>query len=163
MVLPALHCVKGGANTMQALETLEKYKRTNYDLCRMGRYTWNIFQWNKNKTKSKKMMQWRLLLMYSNYLNTGQYGCLVTDFNCTELCLNITHLSLNIQIPLFAHDLNATLMSKNQEPYSQISLQIWHNFWKLSLMKSLNLVQKITNFTLFCRASITIADKKWKY
>ena len=31
MVLPALCYVKGGANAMWALVTLEKYERTNYD------------------------------------------------------------------------------------------------------------------------------------
>ena len=47
---------------MRALVTIEKYERTNYDVCRMGRYIRNIFQWNKNKTKSTKMTQWILLL-----------------------------------------------------------------------------------------------------
>ena len=28
----------------------------NYDVCRMGRYTRNILQWNKNDIKSMKMM-----------------------------------------------------------------------------------------------------------
>ena len=57
MVLPALRCVKGGANTMRTLVTFE----TIDDVGVMGRYAPNILQWNKNKTKSTKMTQWRLL------------------------------------------------------------------------------------------------------
>ena len=33
MVLHALRCVKGEANAMRALVTLEKYEITNYDEC----------------------------------------------------------------------------------------------------------------------------------
>ena len=51
MVLPALPCVRGGANTMRTLVTLEKNERTIDDVCVMGRYARIILQWNKNKTK----------------------------------------------------------------------------------------------------------------
>ena len=65
MVLPALGCVKGGANTMWTLVTLEKYDSTLNDVCIMGSYARNILQWNKNKTKSTEITQWRLLLKQS--------------------------------------------------------------------------------------------------
>ena len=55
MVKAALHCVKGGANTMRALITFEKYETTNYDVGKIRRYGQNILQWNKIKTKSIKM------------------------------------------------------------------------------------------------------------
>ena len=43
------------------LVTLEKYEGTIDDVCVLGRYARNILQRNKNKTKSMKMTQWRLL------------------------------------------------------------------------------------------------------
>ena len=62
MVLPALHCVKGVANTMQTLKILEKNEGNIDDASAMRGYSRHILQWNKNKTKSRKMTQWRLLL-----------------------------------------------------------------------------------------------------
>ena len=50
----ALRCEKGGANNLRALFSFEKYQTINYDVCRMRRYRPNIFQWNKNDTKSTK-------------------------------------------------------------------------------------------------------------
>ena len=61
MVLLALLCVKGGANTMRTLVTLDKYEGTIDDICAMRGHSGNILQWNKNKTKSMKLTQWRLL------------------------------------------------------------------------------------------------------
>ena len=58
--------MKGGANTMRALITLEKYETTNYDVGRMSRYSQNKLQWNKSKTKGMKMTQWRLLRKANN-------------------------------------------------------------------------------------------------
>ena len=55
---PALHSVKGGANTTWALLNL---KKMNYDVSVMRRYSRNILQWSKIKTKSTKLTQWRLL------------------------------------------------------------------------------------------------------
>ena len=46
---------------MPTLLTIEKYERIMDDECVMGRYARNILQWNKNKTKSMRMTQWRLL------------------------------------------------------------------------------------------------------
>ena len=37
------------------------FTKKNNDLGKMRRYSWNILQWNKNKTKSTRMTQWRLL------------------------------------------------------------------------------------------------------
>ena len=53
MYLLALCCVKGGANTMWTLVTLEKYKGTINDVNTMRGYIPNILQWNKNKTKAQ--------------------------------------------------------------------------------------------------------------
>ena len=53
LTCPALW--KGGANTLRALLTLEKYEKTNHDICVMRRYGQNIFQWNKNDIKSTRM------------------------------------------------------------------------------------------------------------
>ena len=50
MVLPALCCMKGGVNTIQALITIEKYEINIDEVCVMGRYAGNILQWSKNKT-----------------------------------------------------------------------------------------------------------------
>ena len=61
MVLPALRCVKGGANTMRTLVILEKYEGTIDDVNTLRGYSQNIFQWNKTMTKSTKMSHWRLL------------------------------------------------------------------------------------------------------
>ena len=45
---------------MQALVTFEKYETTNYDVGRMRIYS----SGTKNKTKSMKMTQWRLLNIF---------------------------------------------------------------------------------------------------
>ena len=37
------------------LLTFEKYETTNYDECGMRRYSWHMFQWNKNDMKCMKM------------------------------------------------------------------------------------------------------------
>ena len=52
MILPALRCGKGGANTLWALLTFEKYKTTNFDVYEIRSYSRNIFQWNKNDIKA---------------------------------------------------------------------------------------------------------------
>ena len=40
---------------VRALSTLKKFEITNYDVCRMGRCTLNIFQWKENNMKCRKM------------------------------------------------------------------------------------------------------------
>ena len=47
--------VEGGANTLRALFTFEKYETINYDVCRMRRYRWNKLQWEENDMKRTKM------------------------------------------------------------------------------------------------------------
>ena len=53
--LTCLELWKGGANMLRAISIPEKYKTTKYDVSQMRRYNRNIFQWNKNDIKSKKM------------------------------------------------------------------------------------------------------------
>ena len=40
---------------MRTLLIFEKYETTNFDVCGMRRYNWNILQWNKNDIKSMRM------------------------------------------------------------------------------------------------------------
>ena len=48
------HYLKGGANAMRALVTLEKYERNIDDVCLKRRYRQIILHWSKNDFKSKK-------------------------------------------------------------------------------------------------------------
>ena len=84
-----LRCVKGGANTMWALLTFLKYKTTNYGVRVMKRYSWNIFQWNQNKTKSTKLTQWRIIVI-RQYLNIGLIW--ITYF---QGAVNVRYSSIN--------------------------------------------------------------------
>ena len=61
MDLLALHCVKGGANTMRILVILEKYKGTIDDVNTMWGHSWNILGGTKSRQKAMNLTQWRLL------------------------------------------------------------------------------------------------------
>ena len=71
---------------------------------RMRTYTWNILQWDKNKTKSMKMTQWRLLGLYHNF------GSLVKLLKLDQLvlllilcCSNLPLLGFFLQEPVWSN------------------------------------------------------------
>ena len=47
----------------------EKYESIISDVSGIRRYSRNILQWNKIKTNSTKMTQWRLLMSHENNMN----------------------------------------------------------------------------------------------
>ena len=53
MVSSALRSEKGGANMLRALSLFKKYKTVIYDISGIRRYSQNILQWRKIKTKKQ--------------------------------------------------------------------------------------------------------------
>ena len=49
--------------------------------CRHSWYSRNILQWNKNKTKSTKITQWRLLCLFHTRYNSHEFRLLVNKVN----------------------------------------------------------------------------------
>ena len=103
-----------------------KAQTTNNDICRMRRYSRNIFQWNKNKTESTKTTQGRPLL-----LSVTQERPMSGD-ECTLFTFSWAHVKGWVYT---IHIFLLSVLNKTRRGGHTLQ-EIFHNFWKEGKEKS---------------------------